>query len=73
METITNQTVELKTETTIASASATHVANTKSAKILAKSVFRDLRESGHSTEQVMEFAGEILNLLGQELGKPSQA
>lgn len=51
---------------------ALHPNPTKLAKIVAKSFFRELTQAGFSTNQIIEIATEVLNLLQDSLGKYKQ-
>jgi hypothetical protein len=45
----------------------TKVADQKAVSIFAKSIYRDLKASGYSGEDVMHLAGELLSLLTRDV------
>ena len=47
-------------------------ADPKALRILAKSVFRDLQSSGASSNQIVEFASELLTLVTDDLSADSK-
>jgi hypothetical protein len=55
-------------ETTIRETTATPVgADARALKIMAKSVYRDLKANGHSHNDVVAFASALLELVSTEL------
>lgn len=47
--------------------SQTSTSDSKAVAIYAKTIYRELRESGYSGEDVMKLAGELLSLLTRDV------
>ncbi len=49
------------------------ILDAKGAQILAKSLFRELRENGYSANQVLSLSTELIDLVTQDLKAASEA